>query len=83
MPHEPALDTKRERSPLVIAAAIGVPIAATLYVLAYGPLLLLVKHGVLSESVFLWFYMPIEYLGDRSQAIDSLFFWYARLWGAL
>jgi len=74
---------KRERSPLVIAAAIVVPLLPVLYVLAYGPLLLLVKHGVLSESAFLWFYAPIEYLVHRSQAIDSLFFWYARLWGAL
>ena len=74
---------KRERSPAVVIAAIAVPLIPLLYVLLYGPLLLLVKHGVLSDSTFLWFYAPIEYLGDRSQAIDSLFFWYARLWGAL
>jgi hypothetical protein len=81
--HEPTPDSKRERSPAVIGAAIVVPVAAVLYVLAYGPLLLLVKHGALSDSAFLWFFAPIEFLSDRSQAIDSFFFWYARLWGAL
>ena len=75
---------KRERSPLVIAAAIVVPLLPVLYVLSYGPMFLLIRWGLIEEPYTFvnWFYAPLDYLCYKSKTFNDLLYWYARLWGA-
>ena len=76
----PEPDSKRERSPLVIAALIAsLPV---LYVLSVGPAAWLQRHGIDEGNRFFWVYSPIHYLAEHSQVFREFMRWCISLWGA-
>ena len=80
---EPAPDTKRERSPLVIAAIVFVALPA-LYVLSIGPYYWLLQRGYIDHGFNDWFfwrlYAPIRYVEDSVGAFHNFIVWYLSLW---
>ena len=67
---------KRERSPLVIAAAIFLALPV-LYLLSYGPAVWLLTHGYSDAWDFArWFYEPIGWLRRQSEWFNALHDWY-------
>jgi len=79
-----ALDPdKRERSPLVIAASIVLPLLPILYVLSIGPVVWLNYHNHLSPefvSAFAWFHYPITWLTNHCEPFGHFMLWYVELW---
>ena len=73
----------RERSPLLIAAAI-VAALPVLYGLSYGPMLWLVGASDSEWALVAmnWFYTPLDFLCHRSKTFNDLLYRYAQLWGA-
>lgn len=77
-------DAKPARSPAVVIAAIVVVLLPILYVLSYGPAILLIRLGLIEYPYTLvnWFYSPLDYLCRLYPPFSQLLHWYAQLWGA-
>ena len=72
-------DTARERSPLVIAAAILAALPV-LYVLSVGPMVRLMRQGYMSEEFAIAFYWPLEKLCEACEPLARVIVWYQSLW---
>ena len=80
--HEPAPDSKRERSPAVaitIAVVLALPV---LYVISEGPVLWLGDQGYLPDEAWpytLAFYRPLRFLQQNCESFRGARNWYLSL----
>ena len=76
------LSQKRGNSPLVIAAAIFVPLLPVLYVLSSGPAEWLQTRGYIrgGDGWTFWFYLPLNRLMEVSHTFKAALLWYLSVW---
>ena len=71
---------QRPRSSPAVWLALTVLLLPFAYVLSTGPAVWLHNHGYIPGEVG-WIYLPLEYINDNVQFVESFFNWYIALWG--